>query len=300
MKLLVIANPHAGGGRAAKLLERISDALGEVGGEVELLQTTGRGHATALVARHDLRPYDALIAAGGDGTLNEVVNGLCRLPPLHRRPLGVIPVGTGNAFARELGLLSGQWREAVDLIALGTTRRIDIARVETHGDTFFYLNTLGIGLVVDAALAALRLKWIGTSAYTLGTLWQLLWPRHHPLVIECDGRTTRQDSLLVEISNTRYTGTSFLIAPGAVMDDGLLDVMLVRKASRLRLLPLLLKVYSGRHIGCAAVSVQRAGTIRITAPAGLPLAPDGEVRGTTPAVITCLQRELEILAPVPA
>jgi diacylglycerol kinase (ATP) len=249
-----------------------------------------------------LDAYDGVIAAGGDGTLFEVLNGLYRHAPERRVPLGLLPVGTGNAFARDLGLLSGDWEKGVALIGARRLRRVDIGRVEcgpadAPEPPFHFLNIVGAGLPVDAMRAAERIKFVGSAAYSLAAFWRAMMLRSYPLAIELDGECIEQDALFVEISNTRYTGTSFLMAPTARFDDGLLDVTVVRRLPRWRLLRLFPTIYRGTHVDYPEVLTRRARSIRILAPAGLGLAPDGEFRGHTPARVTCLRGDLEIFAP---
>ena len=260
----------------------------------EFLQTASAGHATELVAAAELRDFQGLVAVGGDGTLFEVVNGLYRRSDGARIPLGLVPVGTGNAFARDLELRPGAWREGVAVIARGRTRRVDVGRVSCPGDEFHFLNIIGMGFAVDAGLAARKLKFLGNAAYTLGTLWRVLRLRSYPLDIEIDGRRQRQDNVFVEVSNSRYTGTTFLIAPHARLDDGLLDVTLLRPLSRRRLLRLFPTIYTGAHVQFEEVRTCRARHVRIRAPEGMPLAPDGEFRGRSPVDIRCLPGDLEL------
>lgn len=289
----MIYNPHAAAGRAARLLPDVRAALEEIS-VPEILLTSGPGEAIQSVADTDLSHFDGLVAAGGDGTLFEVLNGLYRHDLQHRIPLGMIPVGTGNAFARDLGLMPGDWRKSIDIIAARRLRSLDVGRVNTPKETYYFLNIVGAGLPVDAMYTSLKLKFIGNFAYTLATLWQAMRLKSHRFDIEIDGVRLEQQSLFVEVSNTRYTGTSFLIAPGAKLDDGLLDLTLVRKLSRPRLLRLFPTIYKGRHVHFEEVMVRQAREIRIHSPGGLELAPDGEIRGITPATISCLSRDLEI------
>ena len=296
MRLLLVFNPHAGAGRAARLLPGVRSAL-EGFAALDVLKTGGAGDATRLVAAADLSSYDGLIATGGDGTLFEVLNGLYTHDKAQRIPLGLVPVGTGNAFARDLGLLPGDWEKAVGLIRAGRLRPVDVGRVKTPSETYYFLNIVGAGLPVDAMTLAAKLKFLGNSAYTLAALWRAIKLKSYPLTIEIEGNIIRQDSMFLEISNTRYTGTSFLMAPDAVLDDGLLDVTLLGKLSRLRLLRLFPTIYKGHHVRYEEIQTCRAQEIRITAPEGLVLAPDGELRGCTPATITCLLRDLQIFGP---
>jgi len=300
VRLLLVFNPQAAFGRARRLLGQIQSALASFAA-IDTVQTAGPGDAMRRVAERNLAKFDGVVAAGGDGTLFEVLNGLYRHDPQRRVPLGLLPVGTGNAFARDLGLLPGDWGKAIDLLRSGHRRRVDVGRVEVQPGssaqrTFYFLNIIGAGLPVDAMRAAERIKFVGRSAYSLATLWRAMLLRSYPLSIELDGESIEQDALFVEVSNTRYTGTHFLIAPQARLDDGLLDVTLVRPMPRTRLLRLFPTIYSGEHVRYAEVLTRQVRSIHIRAPAGMVLAPDGEFHGHTPAWIHCLPRDLEIFA----
>ena len=149
MRLLLVFNPHAGAGRAARLLPGVRSAL-EGFAALDVLRTGGAGDATRLVAAADLSSYDGLIATGGDGTLFEVLNGLYTHDKAQRIPLGLVPVGTGNAFARDLGLLPGDWEKAVGLIRAAHLRQVDVGRVKTPAETYCVLNIVGAGRPCDA------------------------------------------------------------------------------------------------------------------------------------------------------
>jgi YegS/Rv2252/BmrU family lipid kinase len=294
LKLLIVFNPNAQSGRSGRKLPSIRAAFVSHSIEADFVMTRECGHATQLVAETALDPYDGVVAVGGDGTVFEVLNGLYAHRRSNRPALGLIPMGTGNAFAREFGLVPDHWMDAVRLIASGRTRWIDVGQADCAGDQFYFLNILGMGFAVDAGLAAKRLKFVGNPAYTLGTLWRTLKLDSYPLVIECDGQRIEQDNVFVEVSNSRYTGTTFLIAPAAEIDDGLLDVTLLRRLSRLRLLRLFPTIYKGRHIEFDEVETYRARRIRILAPEGMMLAPDGEFRGQSPVDIKCLHKDLAL------
>ncbi len=297
MKLLLVFNPTAAAGRAERLLPAVRRSL-ERFAVVDVIRTEGPGDAVRIVASAELSVYDGLIAAGGDGTLFEVLNGMYSQARSRHIPLGLIPVGTGNAFARDLGLLPGNWQKAVDLVRAGSLREVDVGRVETPDETYYFLNIVGAGLPVDAMKVAEKLKILGNTAYTVATLWCALKLTAYPMVIEIDGEKVHQDSMFVEVSNTRYTGTSFLIAPDAELDDGLLDVTLLGRLSRRRLLRLFPTIYRGRHVHYPEIRAFKGKEIRIIGPANLLLAPDGELTGRTPTTITCLKKDLRIFAPV--
>ncbi len=295
MKALVIFNTYAAAGRSARLRPAIQQRMHELGIAPEFLETAAPGHATELVADCDMQRFDVLVAAGGDGTLFEVVNGVYERPPEGRIALGVLPIGTGNAFAQDLGLRPGDWRSGIQLLTEGTPRRIDVGRVRCLDETYYFLNIIGMGFAVDAGLTALRLKALGRSAYTLATLREILRLKTYPIIMDVDGQRFEEENLFVEISNTRYTGTHFLIAPRAIMNDGLFDLTVVRPLSRLRLLRLFPTIYSGRHIEFDEVITLRGRKISIDAPSGMPLAVDGEFRGSSPVQIECLHQDLEFI-----
>ena len=296
MKLLIIFNPNSANGRSLKKLAAIKASLVNVGIQATVKSTTHPGHACELIAATDLTHFDGVVAAGGDGTLFEVLNGLYRHQKTERVPLGVLPIGTGNAFARDLGLQPSDWPNAIELLRKGRTRLVDVGHVSASDTEYYFLNIISLGFAVEAGLTAKNLKLIGNSAYTIGTLWQVLKLKSFPLVIELDDREIRQDNIFVTISNTRYTGTHFLIAPDAVIDDGLLDITLLENLPRHRLLKLFPTIYKGRHIEKAEVTAYKASRIIIHSPTGMLAGPDGEFQGKTPLSITCLRQDLAIFS----
>ena len=296
MKLLVVFNPKARSGKARGGLPELEAAFESRGISAEFLQTQKTGDATRLVAGAQVSDYRAVIAAGGDGTVFETLNGLLTHPRENLPPMGIIPMGTGNAFAREFDLFPDKRNEAVNRICRFQVHKVDIAEVSGGEGSFYFLNIAGLGFATGAGLKARQLKFVGKSAYTLGTLWETVGLKSYPLRIELDGRPVEQDNVLLEVSNSRYTGTSFLIAPAARLDDGLLDVTLLRKLSRFRLLKLFPTVFKGEHIKFEEVETYTAKTIRIESPENMLLTVDGEFRGRTPVTITCHQQALKLLA----
>ncbi len=294
MKLLIVFNPNAAHGRAVRKLTAITAKFESLGIHTEYRPTTHPGHGTDLVACADLSGFDGLVAAGGDGTLFEVLNGLYRHPKSARIPLGLLPIGTGNAFARDLGLKPAAWSDAIDLLQRQRTRDVDVGFVKSADKTFYFLNIVGMGFTVDAGKTAQKLKFFGNTAYTLATLWQVLKLKSYPLVANLDGRELCSDNIFITISNTRFTGTHFLIAPDASIDDGLLDVTILENLPRHRLLKLFPTIYDGRHVQYKEISTHKVATVNIRSPEAMLLGPDGELIGRSPAEITCLHKDLTI------
>jgi diacylglycerol kinase (ATP) len=299
-KLLIIFNPQAGSGRAQKYLPLITDYLAEKQLKFDLLHTNSSGHAQSIVEQTDLSHYDGVIAAGGDGTLFEIVNGLMAHAPKNRTPFGVIPVGTGNAFSRELGLLPTDWQKGIEILLQNKTKAIDLGQAKTASESFYFLNIIGMGFVVDAGRTTLKIKKLGKSAYTLATLWETAKLKKHPIELSltlADDSVERLDEELVfvEVANSRYTGTSFLIAPDAKIDDGLLDAIILKKISRPKILSLFPTIYSGKHVNYKEIETRKVKSITIETKQPMPLMPDGEFIGETPVTITCLPKALKLI-----
>ncbi|NOY22037.1 MAG: diacylglycerol kinase family lipid kinase [Acidobacteria bacterium] len=294
MKVLLIYNPFAAHGQAKKILPEVEQAFQERGISFDLALTDYPEHGSLLAAEADFRKYDGIVAAGGDGTLFEVINGCYRNKKKLRVPIGVLPIGTGNAFARDLKLEASRWLDAVDIIAEGKRRKVDVGRFQTHGQTYYFLNILGLGFVADVTMTAKKLKMLGNMSYTLGVLYRTIRLKSFGANIRLDGKELERDCVFIEVSNTRYT-SNFLMAPEAAIDDGLLDVTILNRVTRRRLLQAFPKVFTGEHVELPEVETFQAREISIETPDGEKvLTPDGEVLGISPVEITCLKQACEV------
>jgi diacylglycerol kinase (ATP) len=293
VKVLLVFNPRAAHRRAGKFLPEIRKTFQKYDIRFDLHSTEYPGHAMRIVEQAVIGEYDGIVAAGGDGTLFEVVNGCYRNPSERRIPLGVLPTGTGNAFARDLALETGQIEQAVEIIHRYHPRPVDVGRFQTGNDRFYYLNILGLGFVADVTAAAEKLKVFGNLAYTYGVFVRTLFLKSFQLVIEIDGKKLERENLFTEISNTRYT-SNFLMAPYAEIDDGMLDLTLLGPLTRRRLLKCFPLIFSGEHIHLPEVETFQAKHIRISTAVPKVLTPDGELVGTTPVEVECLHRDLEV------
>lgn len=293
MRLAIILNPAAAHRRAGKLLPAIKHFFDERNVAAEIFQTEYRGHGVILTSQLPFDQYDGLVAAGGDGTLFEVVNGYFQNSSTRRIPLGILPIGTGNAFIRDMEPPVNDWQEAAALICQNRPRKVDVGRFITEGQTYYYLNILGLGFVADVGLTAHKLKLFGNFAYTLGVIWRTVFLKTFQLSITLDGRREEREDIFVEISNSRWT-SNFLMAPRAQIDDGLLDVTLVRKLSRRRLLQCFPKIFTGEHITMPEVDQFQVRKVIIQTSLPKILTPDGELLGSTPLEVECLPQALEV------
>ena len=293
MKVLLIYNAYAAHKRAKKILPDVEACFNDKNIKFDLQLTDYPEHAVDIVGKADFSQYDGVIAAGGDGTLFEVINGYYKNPDTGKIPLGVLPIGTGNAFARDFELDVSRWENAVEIIKLGKPRYVDVGKYHTHGQDYYFLNILGLGFVADVGKTAHKLKIFGNVAYTFGVFYQMVFLKAYRVKIEADGKTFERENIFVEISNTRYTA-NFLMAPNAEIDDGLLDVTLLGKATRRRLIQCFPKIFTGEHIHLDEVEQFKAKKISVETDIPKVLTPDGELVGITPVQVECLHQAVPV------
>jgi len=293
MKQLIIYNPWAGHGYAGKNLAEIEAYMDQIGLPYEIQQTKHQGHGIELTQEADFSQYAGIIAAGGDGTLFEVINGYYRNPSPTKLPIGVLPVGTGNAFVRDMNLHHHDWKPALDVIKAGVTQKFDVGHFITEGETWYFLNILGLGIVADIGATAIKMKSLGNISYTLGSLYHILKLKPYQVKLEIDGQILERENIFVEISNTRYTA-NFLMAPAAKTDDGLLDVTILSPKGRVGLMQSFPKIITGEHIHMKEVETFQASHIRVETNIPKILTPDGELMASTPIEVNCLKQAIDV------
>ncbi len=247
MKILLIYNPHAGHKRAHKLLPEVEAEFNRYDVNFDLQLTDYPEHGIEIISQTDFSKYDGIIAAGGDGTIFEVINGYYKNNQSQKPPLGVLPVGTGNAFARDLNLHTDHWKDAVKIISQNRTKGVDVGHFKTHGQDYYFLNILGVGFVADVTQTAHKLKFVGNISYTLGVLYRTIFLKPDKMKIYLDDNLIERACTFIEVSNTRYT-SNFLMAPAAKIDDGLFDITIAGQFGRLKLLQSFPKIFTGEHI----------------------------------------------------
>ncbi|MBA4407501.1 hypothetical protein C0389_09520 [bacterium] len=294
MKIFFLNNPAAGNKNGAKYFPLINREFDVWNIERESVQTEYAGHGTEIIKKLDFEKYDGIAVSGGDGTLFETINGYYANNSSKRIPVGVIPVGRGNAFARDLDLVTERWKESIATISLGKTKKTDVGVFTTEGKKYYFINILGFGFVTDIAGTAYKLRMFGDLSYVLGVFYRTATLKSYDLRIEADGKIIERENVFVEISNTRYTGKDFLMAPSAKLDDGLLDVTLLNKLSRPKVLQCLPKIFKGTHIHMKEVEIFQAKHLKIETGSPKLLTPDGQLVGTTPIEVECIPQAIEI------
>jgi diacylglycerol kinase (ATP) len=279
MKSRLIVNPVSGSDAGANYLPLINERLRHIVGMMDIVLTTGEGDA-ATAAEHAVRNgYDHLFVAGGDGTLNEVLNGVAANPDgLSQVTFGIIPLGTGNDFARALGYPEDV-DEALKFIASAAPVAVDVGVV--NGRHFF--NVSGGGFIAEVSDAVdVQLKSIaGKLAYLIGGAQVLL--THEPIHTSVRwrdpaGEHTQQTELhAFAVCNSTQIGGGRLIAPDALVDDGLLDVCLIEAMPTVEFVALLRRVSSGDHVEDARVHYFRASHVELGFDRVVKLNTDGQV-----------------------
>lgn len=285
MKIALFANEHAGGSKKKNLIPHLQEQIQSAGHSVELFFSEYDGHFEHLLSTMSISPYDTVVALGGDGTNYHVLNGLLRHHSHAELPsLALIPLGSGNSFARDLAITTHE--EGIEKILHGRPKPVDVCSFSQGKERYYFINLLGLGFVTDVAETASHWKRFGDFSYVIGVLKQMLFLKFHRIELEVDGAKIEGQNCFLEFCNSRYTGGSMLIAPDARIDDGYFDIVLASPLSRLSLLSTFPKIYKGRHGSNPAVRFLRGQHVRVKTFPTKNLLPDGELFGQTPLEIT--------------
>lgn len=290
--IAIVFNPTARGEKALAFQHVVRD----LPGNPLLLPTRGPGDATQLAATAANQGADVVVAAGGDGTVNEVVNGLASLPAHQRPALGVLPLGTVNVFARELRIptrLDSAW----DLVRAARTRRVDLGLATHTSGQRRFIQMAGAGL---DALAIARVNWrlkkvVGPLAYLWAGLGALL--SGVPPVTVTGGPATVQGQLAL-LGNGQLYGGPFPVFPRAAPDDGRLDLALLKRVHPLALLRAVVAAYRGRLLELPIVVHQQSAEFRWECPSGpMPFEVEGDLIGALPVSFTIEPAALRVMVP---
>lgn len=294
MKIFHLNNPASGNRNGHKLFPQINHKIKSHGFEHHSVQTEYPGHGTKIIEDLDLGKYDTLLVSGGDGSLFEALNGYLKNKNDKKIPLAIVPVGRGNAFARDIDLTPNNWQLGIDFLKGGKTKKVDIGKFKTCGEEYHFVNILGFGFVTDVAGTAYKFRALGHLSYLLGIFHRTAALKSYSLKMEIDGVVFERENVFTEISNSRYTGKDFLMAPNASIHDGFLDVVLLNKLSRTRLMQCLPKIFKGTHVEMDEVETFKAKKIKIETSEKKLLTPDGQLMGSTPIEVECLHHAIEI------
>ncbi|MDI6870152.1 MAG: diacylglycerol kinase family lipid kinase [Bacillota bacterium] len=292
MRYRIVVNPVAGRGRGARLWPEVAAELERLGVTFEAHFTAGPGDATAAARRAAGEGFEAVVAAGGDGTLTEVVNGLAGTG----LPLGVLPMGSGNDFARTAGIDLNPVA-AARLLARPFPHPIDLGRAD--GRLFINVASAGmdaeIARVMNEDLRCLR----GAPAYVVATFATLLRFRPAAIVLELDGVAHELRAVLVAVGNGRFYGGGMMITPQAELDDGLFDVCVLGPLGRIEFGRAFPSVYRGAHLSHPKITSYRARRVvlRAAGDESFLAQADGEIIGRLPLEFVVEPAALTLLGP---
>jgi YegS/Rv2252/BmrU family lipid kinase len=290
--ICLVVNPSAGGGKAGRALPEVLPALQEHGLTVRSELTRDLDHAREL-ARTAALAGETVVCLSGDGMVGAVADALRELPDAL---LGILPGGRGNDFARVLGIPADPV-EACATIAGGFSRRIDLGEVEGQA----FVGIASVGFDSDAnRIANEAPSWMGGLVYAYGALRALLsWkPARFEIELDPPGERYEFTGYTVGACNSKTYGGGMRAAPGALLDDGLLDVMVLENVSKMRFVGRILpKVFSGRHVEEPTVRVFRAREVSIAADRPFTMYADGDPVAELPTRVKAVRGAVRVLVP---
>jgi len=290
-KTQVILNPAAGYHKCKRSFPAIQSKLLERGIAHHFYFSHYSGHITELALKAKSQGYEKIIVCGGDGTINEALSALVGSDVT----LGILPFGRGNDFARNLGIKE-DLDFACDVLCQGKVRKVDVVKVN---ESRYYVSVGGIGFDAEVASWANRYKKFtpGINTYILGILAKLFTFKCKKVTITYDKGHYQGKIVMAAFGNSAWYGGGINITPHALMDDGWLDICIVDKINKIKLLFLLPSTFKGNHTKFPEVKLYRAKTISINSETPLQLLGDGELMCQTPVSLKVVPQALKVLAP---
>ena len=290
MRLYMIVNPVAGGGKALEQFERLKAYFDSCGADYEYVMTERICHATELAEAAYSAGERYIVAVGGDGTINEVASALCRHNDV---VMGVCSFGTGNDFVRVLGLPT-EPEKIGDILLNGEPQPVDMGMAGERPFT----NVGGMGFDVDVVVNTQRYKtkFHGMVPYLLGIVRSLMHLKSIPVTITADGETFSEEVTICAVGNGSHIGGGMAALPEASAQDGLFDVCVIKKVKLPKLLQLLPKFIKGKHLGTRQVKYFRAREVSFDC-GREPLQIDGELGEYAPVTFRVLPGALSVMLP---
>jgi len=291
-EIFIIANPIAGTQNAPLIAINVLNYLRNSGAKADLVLSQKPKDAVRI-AKELERPQCAIVACGGDGTVQEVVSGISN----SETPVGIIPSGRCNDFARAIGLKKlGSPSQIAEILLSGKTKLFDCGDV--NGKKFLTVATLGFDSEVSRFVETRKLIIKGTAAYLYGVIKTLLSYKPIEIKLKSDNETFEGKILLCASANTPFYGGAMKIAPQASPDDGFLHICIVKNVSSLTVIRMLLSVFKGTHITHPAVKMVKTKSVEIQTPNSMNwICADGESLTQTPCKISIIPKSIRLICP---
>jgi YegS/Rv2252/BmrU family lipid kinase len=298
----LILNPQAGGGKAAKLEKKLYRQIHAAGISFEAFKTNYAGEAKTAVVQAIEAGYNKIVVAGGDGTLNEVINGVLsqNVKPSEEILIAQIPIGTGNDWRRTWGIPKGI-KESIALLQNPFSTLQDVAKVTYQNsgvkESKWFINIAGCGFDAEVTLAANQKKVKGQSGFftyifqLIKTLKQYKEPR---MIFEIDSEKFEDDIFAILAGVCKFAGNSMLLVPDADPRDGFFHLTIAKKIKRTKVIRNLHRLFNGSFVNLEEVSFHECKRLQINT-SGLPIQADGESIGETPAMFEIFEKKLHVV-----
>jgi diacylglycerol kinase (ATP) len=292
--IAVVANPTSGRGKGAKLIPQVDALLRSLGLNHTLYISEGPEDPQRLAQKAASAGANIVAALGGDGHVGAVANGIMGTGAA----LAVIPAGTGNDFARHLGLDRKDPLGAARLLASPTIRKIDVARITTADGERYFVNVGGAGFDSEVNEHANGVRFLkGKAKYVYSTLVQLPRFKAGKFAVKVDGEEHAFRGMMLAVGNASSYGGGMLVCPDAKSDDGLLDICVIQEMSKRQFIMTFPKVFKGRHVEHPAVRMLRGTEVEISADRPFLVYADGERVGSLPATFVVIPLALPVVVP---
>ncbi len=304
-KVHLLVNPFSGKKRGRKIAERVVELLKGHGIEVSCSFSAYSGHLVTMASALVVKADELIAVVGGDGSLSEVITGRMLLGKGEKETFAIIPAGTGNSQAHDLRLESVE--SAVEAALNGQRQSLDLARVElteglpgSLGEPMvrYSHNLVTWGLGVDSTIQAEKMRWMGPIRYDVGILMAILASRRRTATLRLDDRTITDDFTLFLVQNSQTGGSMLPLAPGASLDDGKMDIGILKKMTRRDVLKAfgMLK-NEGRHVFHPSVDYHQFTSLSIDTEEPTAINIDGENIGSTPLNMNVIKHAMHIMRP---
>ncbi len=304
-KIHLLVNPFSGKKKGRRVAQQVIDLVNKAGVEIDSSYSAYSGHMVTMASALVVGENDLIAVVGGDGSLSEAITGRMLLGKKTPETFAIIPAGTGNSHAHDLGLVSVE--QAVEAMLRGQRQALDLAKVElteglpgATGDAIvrYSHNLVTWGLGVDSTIKAEKMRWMGPARYDIGIVMAIMANQRRTATLTLDDRFITDDFTLFLVQNTQTGGSMLPLAPGASTDDGLMDIGILKKMRRrdvFKAFGMLKK--EGRHVFHPRVDYHRFTSLSIETEQPTAINIDGENIGSTPLHMTVLKHAARIMRP---
>ena len=291
-KIHFVLNPKAGNGISLKIFQEIEGELKSNNVKYTLYKSQGKNDIFNHVISDEIPDCDVICAMGGDGTIHEITDGLMQSGKASDLAFSIIPSGTGNAFAQTLGELKP--KKAIQKILDGERLKIDAMEIKQGSKTSYAVNIIGWGMASRVNQISDQLRILGGIRYNIASLIGIATMKKKKLILRMDDEVINEDALFFLALNTVYTGKGMKMAPDADFTDGLIDIIMFKSATKLQVVNIFLKLFSGKHIFDPRVTYKQVESFKLESE-GDDLNIDGENQGHTPIDVRVVKKCITLI-----